>query len=120
MRSAAVLALVLASVALGGCQSREEKLADATTRAVYDDSYDSVTDSMTPQLAKQVTRQQVGMISDLMHGHGDYKGLSETGTEPDGAFDFRADFSNGSFVVKMKMSSDDKIAGYRVIPASSQ
>jgi hypothetical protein len=54
-----------------------------------------------------------------MHQRGDYKGLKQTGTEPDGAYDFEADFSNGTLIVKMKLDSSGKVSGYRVIPNPS-
>ena len=116
----ALVPCAVAIVVLAGCASSEVKTADATTRAVYDNNIDAVTQNFTPDLSKQVSRAQLGQLSDLMHSHGDYKGLTETGTEPDGAFDFRADFSNGSLIVKMKLDPSGKISGYRVIPATSQ
>lgn len=109
-----------AVIALAGCAPRESRLADATTRAVFDDDYDGVTWNFTPDLAKQVSRAQLGQLSDLMHSRGDYKGIKETGTEPDGAYDFQADFTNGTLVVKIKVDqASGKISGYRVIPSSS-
>ena len=115
----ALVPLVVAAVVLAGCAGGEQKTAESTTRAVYDNNIDAVTQSFTPELAKQVSRAQLGQLSDLMHAKGDYKGLTETGSEPDGAFDFRADFSNGSLIVKMKLDSSGKISGYRVIPPAS-
>jgi hypothetical protein len=109
-------AAVIAAAALSACASHEMKLADDTTRAVYDNDADAVMSRFTPQLRQQITRASVGQLSDLMHAHGDYKGLTETGTEPDGAHDFRADFTNGSFIVKMKLDQNGDISGYRVIP----
>src|SRR3989442_401801 len=106
-------ACAFAVVCLAGCASRESKLADATTRAVYNDDIDAVTQNFDPQLSKEVTRAQLGQLSDLMHTRGEYKGVTETGTEPDGAYDFRADFSNGNLIVKMKLDPDGKISGYR-------
>jgi len=115
----ALVACGFAVLALAGCGSSESRTADSVTRAVYNNDIDSVTKSFTPGLAKQVTREQLGQLSDLMHSHGDYKGLTETGTEPDGAMDFRADFTSGSLIVKMKLDSDGKVSGYRVIPSPS-
>ncbi|HXW76812.1 MAG TPA: hypothetical protein VEJ20_05310 [Candidatus Eremiobacteraceae bacterium] len=112
-------AMVVAGLAcmLCACASSEARLADATTRAIYEDDVSATTDAMTPALRTAVTREQVGAISDLLHSRGDYKGLTETGTEPDGAYDFRADFTRGSFIVKVKVTPSDEISGYRVIPA---
>ena len=115
----ALFACAVAVVALAGCASSESKLAESTTRAVYENNIDSVTRNFTPDLAKQVSRAQLGQLSDLMHARGDYKGLTETGTEPDGAIDYRADFTNGSLIVKMKIDPSGKISGYRVIPPST-
>ena len=115
---AAFVFCVIAALASAGCGNNQLKTADATTRAVYDDDIDAVTSNFTPDLAKQVSRAELGQLSDVMHQHGDYKGLTETGSEPDGALDFRADFSNGSMIVKMKLDPNGKISGYRVIPAS--
>jgi len=116
---ALLLPLAIAAVVLSGCAAGEQKTAEDTTRAVYDNNIDAVTQSFTPELAKQVSRAQLGQLSDLMHSKGDYKGLTETGTEPDGEYDFRADFSNGSLIVKMKLDPSGKISGYRVIPPST-
>ena|SRR5579864_157715 len=114
----AMVLCACAVLAIAGCAARETRTADATTRAVYDDNLDAATGSFTPDLAKQVTRAQLGALSDLMHTKGDYRGITETGTEPDGAYDFRADFSNGTLTVKMKIDGDGRISGYRVLPTS--
>ena len=116
IRATALAAAGLAAMAIAGCGSHEQRIADATTRAVYDNDIAAVTSNFSPQLSGQVTRAQLGALSDLMHRQGDYKGLSETGQEPDGAYDFRADFSKTSLIVKMKLDGSDKISGYRVIP----
>lgn len=115
----AMVACGVVVVALAGCGSGTTKTADDVTRAVYNDDVSSVTDHFTPDLAKTVTRAELGALSDLMHQHGDYKGLTETGTEPDGAYDYRADFTTGSLIVKMKLDSSGKVSGYRVIPSPS-
>src|SRR5690349_7776124 len=115
----AMVACAFVVVALAGCGSGAARTADDVTRAVYNDDVDSVTKSFTPDLAKQVTRAELGALSDLMHQHGDYKGLTQTGTEPDGAYDYRADFTTGSLIVKMKLDSNGKVSGYRVIPSPS-
>lgn len=117
VRLRAILACAVVAAALAGCGSNPAKLADTTTRAVYDNNIDAVQQSFTSQLAAEVSRAQLGQLSDVMHAKGDYKGLTQTGTEPDGAYDFRADFTNGSFIVKMKLDNSGKISGYRVIPA---
>jgi len=116
----AMAAFFVASIVLAGCGSHEQKIADATTRAVYDNDVTAVTANFTPELSKQVTRAELGALSDLMHRDGDYKAITETGTEPDGAYDFRADFSNSSLVVKMKLDESGRVTGYRVIPNSTQ
>lgn len=108
-----------AVLALAGCGSGESRTADGVTRAVYNDDIDSATKNFTPDLAKTVTRAELGALSDLMHQKGDYKGLKQTGTEPDGAYDFEADFSNGTLIVKMKLDASGKVSGYRVIPSPS-
>ncbi|HYK54077.1 MAG TPA: hypothetical protein VEV38_11155 [Candidatus Eremiobacteraceae bacterium] len=115
----ALVVCCCAVLALAGCGSSESRTADDVTRAVYNDDIDSATKNFTPDLAKTVTRQELGQLSDLMHQHGDYKGLKQTGTEPDGAYDFEADFSNGTLIVKMKLDSSGKVSGYRVIPNPS-
>jgi outer membrane murein-binding lipoprotein Lpp len=121
MRTLHALTLALvATVALAGCASHEQKIADAATRAVYQNDVDALTANFTPDLRQQVTRAQLGALSDLMHQEGDYRSLTETGTEPDGAYDFRADFTKTSLIVKMKLDGQGRIAGYRVIPVSTQ
>src|ERR1700687_89949 len=95
----AIVSCAVAVVVLAGCGAKETRLADSTTHSVFDNDYNGVTSNFTPDLAKTVSRAQLGQLSDLMHAKGDYKGLTETGTEPDGAYDFRADFTSGSLVV---------------------
>jgi hypothetical protein len=119
-RLSALAASIIAVVALSACASHEEKIADATTRAVYNNDVDALTANFTPDLRTQVTRAQLGALSDLMHKQGDYRSLVETGSEPDGAYDFRADFSKSSLIVKMKIDSSGQVTGYRVIPNSTQ
>jgi len=116
----ALAACVIASMAIAGCGSHEQKIADATTRAVYQNDETALTANFTPQLTKEVTRAELGALSDLMHREGDYKAITETGMEPDGAYDFRADFSNSSLIVKMKLDDSGHVTGYRVIPPTTQ
>lgn len=117
---AAALAAAAAATLLAGCASREEHVADAATRAVYNDDVNALSEQFSPDLQKQVTRAQLGALSDMMHKGGDYGSLHETGTEPDGAYDFLATFGTTNMVVKMKLDDQGRISGYRVIPQSAQ
>jgi|SRR5579863_2224717 len=118
--SRAIAASVVAALALAGCGSHEQKIADATTRAVYANDVTALTANFSPDLGKQVTRAQLGALSDLMHEQGDFKSITETGEEPDGAYDFRADFTKSSLIVKLKLDPTGRVVGYRVIPPAAQ
>jgi outer membrane murein-binding lipoprotein Lpp len=118
--AAALAAAAAAATLLAGCASREEHVADAATRAIYNDDVDALTSQFSPDLRAQVTRAQLGALSDIMHKDGDYSSLRETGTEPDGAYDFLATFGSSSMVVKMKLDDQGRISGYRVIPQPEQ
>ncbi len=118
-RLAAIVALVAGAVAWGCADrmSKEHRLADSVTQAVYADDAPKVVENFDAQLQKQVKRADVGTISDKMHALGDYQGLTPTTADPQNRrYAYQANFSNGTMVVEMRLDPDGKIAAYRVMP----
>jgi hypothetical protein len=123
IRNAIVLTL-LSVIALAGCSGSStsssgggaaQSLADVTTKAAYNNDIDGVTANMDDSLKNQVTRAQVGTLSDRMHRMGDYKGLTFVGSDPNkNEYTYRADFTNGSSNVVVRMDPDGKLSAYRV------
>ncbi len=120
-RWAQVLALFTATgiCACGAHASREHKLADAVTQAVYADDESGVVKNFDADLQRQVKRADVGVISDKMHALGEYQGLTPTTADPGTRrYAYQANFSNGTMLVEMRLDPDGKIAAYRVVPNS--
>jgi hypothetical protein len=115
-------ALALAACGGGGGTGQAQSLADTTTKAVYNDDLSGVTAHFDDQLKGQVTRTQVGILSDQMHKQGDYRGLSFLSNDPNkNEYTYRANFSNGSMNVVLRLDENGEIAAYRVLaPASTQ
>jgi hypothetical protein len=64
-----------------------------------------------------VTRAEVGTISDQMHKLGDYKGLTMLSSDATKSeFTYRADFTNGSMNVVVRVDPNGKLSAYRVFP----
>lgn len=122
-----VAALVCGSFALalaacsGGGTGQAQSLADATTKAVYNDDPGGVTSHFDDQLKSQVTRAEVGILSDQMHKDGDYNGLSFMNSDPNkNEYTYRANFSKGSMNVVVRLDQNGKLAAYRVLAPASQ
>jgi hypothetical protein len=116
---AAILALSVAGCASGSPSNRALKLADDATKAVYGDDMSGLTANMNAALVPTVTRAQLGDLSDKMHALGDYQGLTPTSTDSlKSEYDFKANFTKGSWTVMVKLDADGKIAAYRVAPTS--
>jgi hypothetical protein len=116
--SRSVLGALAVAIALGGCGSPSpQRLADATTRALYQDNRDAVIANFDAGLKPQVTQAQVGAISDAMHMLGEYKGLRPLQNDGEaGRYDFAANFDRGEMLVMMRLDPDGRIAAYRVSP----
>ena len=116
---AAAVALALGLVACSGGSGSEQKLADTVTRAVYNNDMAGVTSNFSSDLAPQVTRASLGVISDQLHGMGNYQGLSETATDvPARRYTFDAKFDKGDMTVQMRLDAAGKVAAYRVSPGA--
>lgn len=111
-------ALALASAGLGCARAADpQRIADDTTRAVYDGDLDRTTQRFDDALKAQVTRASVGQLSDRMHALGEYQGLKPMESAPEeGRYDFAATFARGSMLVEMRLDPDRKIGAYRVVP----
>lgn len=120
----AVAALAAAIALTSACASnspgdRAQKLADAATKAVYNDDVAALTSNMNAQLVPTVTRAQVGDLSDKLHALGDYQGLTPTATDSlKSEYDFDAKFTKATWTVMVRLDADGKIAAYRVAPKS--
>ena len=120
MQSRILLGAAALAVALSGCGSSNnpQRLADQTTRALYDGNVDAATANFDDGIKTQVTRAQVGAISDAMHMLGTYKGLqpAQSGDPQTGRYDYNASFERGTMLVMVRLDPDGKIAAYRVSP----
>jgi hypothetical protein len=116
-RLAAALALTTMLVACGVAHT-PERLADQTTRALYEDNHDAATANFDEHLKGHVTREQVGAISDQMHSLGRYKGLSVLHDDVDpGRFHYAANFDRGTMIVMVMVDPAGRIAAYHLKPA---
>jgi len=120
VRFALLLGVAACALALSGCgSSAPQRMADATTRAVYSGDRDGVVSNFDDGLRAQVTREEIGAISDYMHGLGTYKGLQPTDSNADsGRYDYQANFDKGSMLVQIRLDPGGKLAAYRVVPQS--
>lgn len=126
MRPVAVLlsgSLVLALTACGGGgdTGQVQSLANSTTQAVYNDNPSDVTAHFNDQLKAQVTRTQVAILSDQMHKAGNYQGLTFLSSDPNkNEYTYKANFSNGSMNVVLRLDQNGTIAAYRVLAPQTQ
>ena len=112
-----------ALVALASCSqgSNEQSLADNITKAAYNNDIAGVTQYFDTSLAPTVSRASLGVLSDQMHKLGNYKGLTETGTDlPARRYTFDAKFDRGDMTVFMRLDPDGKVAAYRVTAGAPQ
>jgi hypothetical protein len=117
LRLAAAIALASILSACGVART-PERLADQTTRALYEDNHDAAIANFDEHLKLHVTRAQVGAISDQMHSLGRYKGLSTLRVNEDaGRFHYAAKFDRGTMIVMLMVDPAGRIAAYRVRPA---
>jgi len=105
---------VLASCG-GSPAGQAQSQADSVTKAVYNNDPVAVQQNFDAALKKQVTRAQVGLLSDKLHKLGDYKGLTYVSNDAlKNEYTYRADFSNGSAPVILRLDPNGQIAAYRV------
>lgn len=115
-RTLACLALSAALASCGGSPAGQaQSQADSVTKAVYNNDADSAQQNFEPALKTHITRAQVGMLSDKLHKLGDYKGLTYVSNDAlKNEYTYRADFSNGSAPVVLRLDAEGKIAAYRI------
>src|SRR5579872_144190 len=119
MRRILVPVLLIAAVVTAGCAHRADPkaVADAVTKAVYNNDISQVSGDFNALIRPQLTRASVGALSDKMHAQGEYQGLEPVQNDPaTSTYGYAAKFSNGSMLVCMKLDHDGKIAAYRVEP----
>lgn len=112
--------LAYATVALlaacaGSPAGQARSAAQSTTQAVYNDDPAGVASRFDSQLKGQVTRSEVGILSDQMHRFGSYNGLTFVSSDPaKNEYTYRANFSNGSMNVVLRLDQNGTIGAYRV------
>ena len=115
LATAVALASVLSSC---GVAHTPERLADQTTRALYEDNHDAAVANFDEHLKLRVTRERVGAISDEMHSLGRYKGLSAPRiNKGNGRFNYTANFDRGTMIVMVMVDPAGRIAAYHLKPA---
>lgn len=111
-----VLAAVLAALSLAACggPSRDQRDADAMTRAVINNDMRPVMKDIDPSLEGQITRIRVAELSDELNAQGAYKGLTDATKEAwcdktryTGCY--VANFANRPYQEVIKLGSDGKI-----------
>lgn len=108
------LGAVLASCG-GSPAGQAQSQADSVTKAVYNNDSVLVQQNFDASLKKKVNRAEVGLLSDKLHKLGDYKGLTYVNNDAlKNEYTYRADFTNGSAPVILRLDSDGKIAAYRI------
>lgn len=91
--------------------------ADKITRAVYANDLDTTVADFDDQTKKDVSRGELGEISDMMHGMGDYKSLTQRSANADtGRYEYDAAFTKGSLLIQLRIDASGKIGAYRVAP----
>jgi len=108
---------VLAVVALAACGHADgpQSIADATTKAIYNDDVTAMQARFSDDLRKQVTLDQVATISSKLHALGPYNGLAQTAADvPAGRYDYNARFAQATIPVHLRLDPTGKIAAYRL------
>ncbi|HET9393092.1 MAG TPA: hypothetical protein VFO29_06220 [Candidatus Rubrimentiphilum sp.] len=115
-RTLACLALGAVLASCGGSPAGQaQSQADTVTKAVYNNDADGAQQNFEPALKSSITRAQVGMLSDKLHKLGDYKGLTYVSNDAlKNEYTYRADFTNGSAPVVLRLDAEGKIAAYRI------
>ncbi len=102
-------------VAACGHSNGPQSLADATTKAIYNDDVTSMQARFNDDLRKQVTLDQIATISSKLHAFGSYNGLAQTAADvPAGRYDYNAHFAQTTIPVHLRLDTDGRIAAYRL------
>jgi hypothetical protein len=112
---AAVTLVMTALLAACGHGDGPESIADATTKAIYNDDVTAMQARFDDDLRKQVTLDQVAVISSKLHALGSYNGLAQTAADaPAGRYDYSARFASTSIPVHLRLDTSGRVAAYRV------
>ncbi len=116
-----IVALALLAVVPAACSGAlagggsAQAAAEGVTTAAYADNFAGVTEHFDRQLRATVSRAEVGALSDKMHALGTYQGLTYVSGDPTKSeFTYRANFSNGSMSLVIRMDPSGKLAAYRI------
>ncbi len=107
---------------LAGCGNRSDpqKTAEALTQAVYADDLVTAVGSFDAQTQPSLNRGDLGRLSDLLHGYGDYRSLSQlSGDANTGQYTYSAAFTRGTVIVLMRLDADGKVGAYRIRPVGT-
>ena len=116
VRTLACLALGAFLASCGGSPAGQaQSQADTVTKAVYNNDVAAMQQNFDAALKLQVTRAQVGLLSDKLHKLGDYKGLTYVSNDAlKNEYTYRADFTNGTAPVIVRLDPGGKVAAYRI------
>jgi hypothetical protein len=110
----AALAAGAALVACGPRADQPQSLADATTKAIYNDDVNGMQARFDDDLRKQVTLDQVALLSGKLHALGGYHGLSQTAVDAaKGRYDYAARFDQATIPVHVRLDPDGRIGAFR-------
>jgi hypothetical protein len=112
----AALAVVTAAM-LGACGHGDgaQSIADATTKAIYDDDVTAMQARFDDDLRKAVTLEQVATLSTKLHALGSYDGLAQTAADaPAGRYDYSARFAKTTIPVHLRLDTSGRVAAYRL------
>ena len=117
--AAALAALSLASLAACSGQNRNEREADAITRAVVANDMTPVMKDFDPVIKGEITRVRVAELSDQLNEDGPYQGLKETNAAwcRAGYLCFDVQFAKHPYHEVMKFGSDGKVQYWWIRPA---
>ena len=115
-RGRAALAVVAAGM-LAACGHGDgpQSIADATTKAIYNDDVTAMQARFDDDLRKAVTLDQVATLSTKLHALGSYDGLAQTAADaPAGRYDYSARFAKTTIPVHLRLDTSGRIAAYRL------
>jgi hypothetical protein len=118
MNPKAPVSLAVAVTALCACaHPTPVDLASWTTRAIYDADAAAARRHFARDVVATMSDASVADVSAIMHRFGAYRAVTAVSSGPQPLrYDFEAFFENGSMLLQLKLDSDGRIIGYRLIP----